>query len=219
MTPSSARLAGALYLVTFVTSIPAYALKSATLADPAAADAAAVSWSALLEVILAIACVGTAVVLFPIIRRQSEVAALGFVAARTVESALIAVGIIAVLGAAHLGSAPGTAALVAVHDGAFLLGPGFVPAVNAACLGWVLLRSGLMPRALPLIGLIGAPMLALSATGTLFGLFAQDSPTAAVLALPIAAWELGLGLWLLVKGFDAKALTRLVGVGTASAAT
>lgn len=204
----AAAIGGALYLVTFVTSIPAYALKSEALDNPGSPATAAVQWAALLEVVLAVACVGTAVALFPVVRRQSEAAALGFVAARTVEAGLIGLGIVAVLAAADLEPA-GATALIAVHDWAFLLGPGFIPAVNALCLGSALYLSGLVPRFIPLLGLIGAPLLALSAAGTIFGLWAQSSPTAAVLALPIAAWELLVGLWLLMKGFRPVGLHRL----------
>lgn len=204
----AAAIGGALYLVTFVTSIPAYALKSAALDNPGATANAAVHWAALLEVLLAVACVGTAVALFPVVRRQSEAAAIGFVAARAVEAGLIGLGIVAVLAASGLGTDSATA-LIAVHDWAFLLGPGFLPAVNALCLGSALYVSGLVPRFIPLLGLIGAPLLALSATGTIFGLWSQSSPTAAALALPIAAWELLVGLWLLFKGFRPLGLHRV----------
>lgn len=204
----TAAIGGALYLVTFATSIPAYALKSSALDDPGSAAGASVQVAAVLEVLLAVACVGTAVVLFPVVRRQSEAAALGFVAARTVEAGLIGLGIVAVLAASGRHGV-GATALIAVHDWAFLLGPGLIPAVNALCLGSALYASGLVPRFLPLLGLIGAPLLALSATGTIFGLWSQSSPTAAVLALPIAAWELLVGLRLLVNGFRPAGLHRI----------
>jgi hypothetical protein len=225
----TAAVAGALYLVTFVTSIPALVLKAPVLRDPSwildAGDGSGVRWAVLLEVVLALACVGTAVVLLPVVRRGGEAAALGFVAARTVEASLIVVGAVCLLavvtlggGSAVAGADPGSAVLaattlVAVHDGAFLLGPGLVPAVNAVLLGSVLYRCRLVPRVVPVVGLVGAPLLAVSATATLFGVHDQVSVTAAVAAVPIALWELSLGVWLVVVGFRPTVRRGEVGAG------
>ncbi len=223
----TARIAGALYLVTFATSIPALLLKGPVLDDPhfilGSSSEHGVLWAGFLEVILAIACVGTAVVLYPIARRQSETAALGFLAARVLEAAIIVVGVISLLsivtlrqqmaGVAEVDEAALVtlgAGLVAIHDWTFLLGPGLIPAVNALCLGYVMYRSRLIPQVIPLVGLIGAPLLAVSATATLFGLYDQVSPYAAIAALPIAFWELSLGIWLVTMGFRADALAKLV---------
>jgi hypothetical protein len=221
-----ARIAGALYLLTFVTSIPALVLKAPVLDDPGfvlgAGSDGGVLVAAFLEVLLALACVGTAVALFPVVRRQSETAALGFVGARVLEAALIVVGVLGLLAVvtvrqelaqaagADAGSLVATStALVAVHDWAFLLGPGLIPAVSALCLGYVLYRSELVPRIIPTLGLLGAPLLAASATAALFGVYGQVSVFAAIAAVPIALWELSLGIWLVTKGFRPEALTRL----------
>ncbi|HEX2048774.1 MAG TPA: DUF4386 domain-containing protein [Acidimicrobiales bacterium] len=145
-----------------------------------------VMWGAFLEVILGLACVGTAVALYPVIKRQSEGLALGFVTARTLEAAMIFVGILSVLSVVTLRDAGASGAegaalvttgqsLVAVHDWTFLLGPGIIPGVNALCLGYILYRSRLVPRILPTIGLVGAPILFASATATLFGVYDQVS--------------------------------------------
>ncbi|GGH50940.1 DUF4386 domain-containing protein [Microbacterium album] len=212
-----ALVAGALYLLTIVTSIPALALKAPVLADPASlalpGQVDALRWAAALEVVLAVACVGTAVALYPIVRRHSETLALGFVAARLVEGAVIMIGVVAMLSLLDVprdpdGSAT-EAALVAVHDWAFLLGPGLIPVANALLLGTALYRSGLVPRALPLLGIFGAPLLLASTTGSLFGMVDQVSGIAAVAALPIALWEIGLGVWLVVRGFRREAVARL----------
>ncbi|PJJ65081.1 DUF4386 domain-containing protein [Compostimonas suwonensis] len=207
----AARIAGGLYLLTVVTSIPALALKAPVLSDPASAagGSAALTWAALLEVVLAAACVGTAVVLYPVVRRQGETAALGFVVARTLESGLVLSGVIAMLALARVtgAAAPG---LVAIHDGAFLIGPGLIPAANALCLGYLLYRSRLVPRVIPLVGLVGAPLLIASAIASLFGVTGQVSAVAGVAALPIALWEISLGLWLVVKGFRAEPLATLM---------
>lgn len=218
-----ALIAGALYLLTVVTAIPALALKEPSLTDPgilsSPGGATMLLWAAVLEVVLAAACIGTAVALFPIARRQSETAALGFVSARVVEGALVIVGVVAMLSlvaisrgstsveAGSLGAAD--AALVAIHDAAFLLGPGLIPAANALLLGSVLYRSRLVPRILPVIGFVGAPLLVASVVATLFGALDQVSPLAGVAALPVALWEISLGIWLVVKGFRPEALARL----------
>ena len=200
-------IAGALYLLTVVTSIPALALKDPVLADPTAAGATALQWAALLELILALACIGTAVALFPVVRRVDEAMALGFVASRTLEAAIIVMGVIAMLGVLVAG--PATPALVAMHDWAFLLGPGTIPAVNALLLAPLLLRGRLVPRILPVIGLIGAPLLLAASVGILFGVIDQVSPAGFLSALLIAAWEIGLGFWLVFKGFRADAVERV----------
>lgn len=215
----TALAAGLLYLITFVTSIPAALLKTPLVQSPhllAPADEPLILWAAVLEVVLALSCIGTAVVLFPLIRRHGEIGAIGFVAARTLEAAIIMAGLFALLAAmsvqqeiAGLGAtsaeqlSPVLAALVAVHDWAFLLGPGLIPAVNAVFLASVLYRARLVPRFIPLLGLIGAPLLVLSAGASLFGLTEQVSALAALAALPIALWELLLGLWLTFRGFRA----------------
>jgi len=217
--PSARTLAaagGALYLVTIVTSIPAAALKAPLLAGAADADPTAAAWSAVLEVVLALACIGTAVVMFPVLRRAGEIGALGFVTARTLEAAIIATGVIAVLSLSSLRDAglasddPVSLLLVDVHRWAFLLGPGLIPAVNALCLAPLLYRARLVPRVIPLVGMLGIPLLTASAVATMFGLFAQTSPVAAALAAPIALWELSLGVWLVARGFRPDAVARLV---------
>lgn len=200
-------IAGALYLLTVVTSIPALALKDPVLADPTSAGAAALQWAAALEFVLALACIGTAVALFPVLRRVDEATALGFVGSRTLEAAIIVIGVIAMLGVLVAG--PAAPALVSMHDWAFLLGPGTIPAVNALLLAPLLLRAGLVPRALPLMGLVGAPLLLAASVGTLFGIIDQVSPVGFLSALLIAAWEIGLGFWLVIKGFNPDAVERL----------
>ncbi len=200
-------IAGALYLLTVVTSIPALALKDPVLADPTSAGATALQWAAALEFVLALACIGTAVALFPVLRRVDEATALGFVGSRTLEAAIIVMGVIAMLGVLVAG--PAAPALVSMHDWAFLLGPGTIPAVNALLLAPLLLRAGLVPRALPIIGLVGAPLLLAASVGTLFGIIDQVSPVGFLSALLIAAWEIGLGFWLVIKGFNADAVARL----------
>ena len=202
-------VAGALYLLTVVTSIPALALKAPVLADPATAatGATALQWAAALEMVLALACIGTAVALFPVVRRVDEATALGFVGSRTLEASIIVMGVLAMLSVTVAG--PAAEALVGMHDWAFLVGPGTLPAVNALLLAPLLLRAGLVPRIIPIVGLIGAPLLLAGSVGILFGVIDQVSAAGFLAAVLIAGWEIALGFWLLLKGFNTEAVDRL----------
>jgi hypothetical protein len=210
-------VAGVMYLVTIVASVPAQYLNYApVLTNPsyvlgAGADTQ-VLWGGLLEVITALACIGTAVVLYPVVRRQHEGAALGFVTARVLEAALIVTGIVSMLSVVTLRQPDATGAaaaalvvaaesLVAVHDWTFILGPGILPGVNALLLGYLMYRSRLVPRLIPLIGLVGAPLFLLAGSATVVALNEPTSIWTVLVTLPIFVWELSLGLWLLIKGF------------------
>src|SRR5215213_5208901 len=225
-TRTIAAVTGWLFLITFITSIPAaFVLYPPVLNDPtyiisAGADMK-VSLGALLEVILVVANIGTAVVLYPLLKRQNPAVALGYVTARVVESTIIAVGIISLLsvvtmrqifagvaGADAAALVPVGRALVAVHDATFLLGPGFLaPLGNGIVLGSLMYRSGLVPRGLALLGLIGGPLLIVAFVAVLFGVFAQVSLPAAIATIPEFLWELSIGVYLTVKGFQPSPIT------------
>ena len=191
--------AGIFYLATFVTSIPALALKTPLLAGEAEPGLAA--WGLVLEITLAFTCVGTAIAILPIARRVSETLAVGFVVSRTMEAGVILTGVVAVLALINLGPASASApALVELQDAAFLLGPAFMSSINAFLLGSIMLRGRLVPRVIPIIGLIGAPLLLLSSYGVVLGLWEQTGTVGALAAVPIALWEFSLGVWLIVKG-------------------
>jgi hypothetical protein len=170
-----------------------------------------------LDVLLALACIGTAVALFPVVKRQSESAALGFVASRVLEAAIIVVGVVSLFSVVTMrqdlsGADASTlttagSLLVAVHDWTFLLGPGVLAGVNALFLGYVMYKSGLVPRIIPTIGLIAAPIILASSTATMFGAYDQVSPWAQALAIPVGLWEVSLGVWLVVKGFKPSPIT------------
>jgi hypothetical protein len=215
----SALVAGVLFLITFITSIPALILYGPVLNDASyivggGADGRIFA-GAFLEVLLAIANIGTAVTLFPVIKRQNEGLALGYVAARIVESTIIVVGIVSILAVVTMrrdlaGSAGGDAAtlviagkaLVAIHTGTFLLGPAFCAGIeNGLILGYLMYRSGLVPRPMAVLGLAGGTLAFAAATAELFGLFPQVSGTSFILTFPEALWEALLGIWLTVKGF------------------
>lgn len=209
--------AGILYLLTFV-SVPTLALYQDVRDDAdfvlGAGSDTGVLVAAFSEVVVALAGIGTAVVLFPVARRVSETAAVGFVTSRVVEGALIIVGVVSVLTLLTLRTdVAGTAdadptslvtaghALSAVYDWTFLLSQSLMPVVNGLCLGYVLYRSGLVPRILPALGLAGAPLLLASDIAIFFGVHDRAAPIAVLAALPIAVWELSLGVYLTVRGF------------------
>lgn len=204
-----AAIAGGLYLLTVITSIPALALKDPVLAEPGTIgeSATALQWAAGLEFVLALACIGTAVALFPVVRRVDEAAALGFVGSRTLEAAIIVMGVLAMLATIVGGAA--TTALISTHDWAFLFGPGTLPAVNALLLAPLLLKARLVPRIIPILGLVGAPLLLAATVGVLFGVIDQVSTVGLLSALLIATWEIALGFWLLIRGFNPRAVSAL----------
>jgi hypothetical protein len=215
----TALVAGILYLITFASSIPAVFLLGPVLSDPnyitgAGADSQ-VTFGAILDLINAIACIGTAVALFSVVKRQHEGLALGFVMSRMFEAAVIVTGVVSILAVVTLrqvGAAGGDAAslvpvgqgLVAVRDWTFLLGPG-TAGVNALLLGSLMYRSGLVPRAIPALGLIGAPVFLSSQIGIIFGINEMTTLWSAVGLVPIFFWELSLGLWMTFKGFQRSA--------------
>jgi hypothetical protein len=210
---------GVLYLITFAASFPQLKLFSRLIDDPAGfisgrGSNSAVLWGSWLEVVTAAACIGTAVALYPVTRRVSRTAAIGFVASRIVEATLIVVGVVSVLSVVtlktHFAGATGAQAdslrvtgeaLVSMRQWTFLLGPGLIAGVNGLLLGYVMYRGRLVPRIIPIIGLVGAPIILISATSTLFGGWGQTSAAGTLCALPLAVWELSLGVYLTVKGF------------------
>ncbi|MEU8517051.1 DUF4386 domain-containing protein [Kitasatospora sp. NPDC048722] len=223
-----ATAAGVCYLVTHVTSIGALVLYGPVLHDAGyvtgpGADTR-VLLGALLEVVLALAIVATAVALYPVVRRHGEGLAAGYVGLRTLEAAVITVGIVSLLAVVALRRHPGPGAdqaslltagraLVAVHDETFLLGPDFVCGADTAVVAYLLYRSRLVPRSVAVLGLVGGPLIFASAVAELFGLYPQLSGAGALTALPVFAWELALAVRLLTRGFEPPA----AGTGAAGA--
>jgi len=206
----TALVAGVLYLLTFV-SIPTLFLygpvKGANYILGPGPDTAVIV-GGILEIIVALAGIGTAVALFPVLKRQNEGVALGFVGSRVLEAATIFAGVVFLLSVVSLRQAGvGVAglvtaqALVAMYNRTFLVGQSLMPVVNALLLGSLLYQSRLVPRVLPLLGFTGAALLVVSDIGVLFSLWGQTSSVAALAALPIALWEFSLGVYLVVKGF------------------
>jgi hypothetical protein len=220
----TAFVAGVFYLVTFV-SIPTLTLYHGVLNNHQyithAGSNGGVLWGAFLEVIVALAGIGTAVTLFPIVKRQNEAAALGFVTARVIEGGMIFVGVLSVLSVLTLrhdlaGASGADAAslvtagraLAALYNWTFLLGQTLMPGINALLLGSLMYRSRLVPRVIPVLGLIGAPLLITAVIATLFGGdIGHVSAFRAIATFPVAAWELSLGVWLVLKGFKPSPIT------------
>jgi len=209
-----ARIFGVLYLLTFVTSIAALLLFQPVLDDPAGyvANGGSDNWiffGALLELLLIITNIGTAVVIYPIVRRQNPVLAIGYVTARIVECTFILVGILAVLSIVTLsqqnaGGDEGAIAytLAALKDWTFILGPGFIVGWgNGLILGYLMYASGLMPRGLCWLGLVGGPLLILSGIATMFGGGHPHEWYQGIATIPEALWELALGIYPLIWGF------------------
>jgi hypothetical protein len=221
----TALVAGTFYLITFLASIPAVALFLGPVLDnpdyiiSSGADSR-VLWGCVLDVATALAGIGSAVALFPIVKRQNEGLALGFVTSRLLEAAIIMFGVVSLLAVVtlrqDLAGASGTdtaslvttgRALVAIRDWTFLLGPSLMAAVNALLLGTLMYRSRLVPRVIPLMGLVGAPLLIAATVATMVGLTEQLSVWSGIATLPVAAWELSVGTWMVVKGFRPSPIT------------
>ena len=216
-----AALTGWLMVVTFVTSIPAYFILYAPVRDNpdyitgAGADpTASVALGAVLELILIIANVGTAVVPYAVYRRYSEGLALGYVTARLVECTFIAIGIVSLLAFLFMrqegtaGTEPALGeAFVAIYDRTFLIGPGiFAGVANGMILGYLMYRSRLVPRGMAMLGLIGGPLLVAAAIAIMFDIIERGSTAQAIATIPEFIWELSFGIYLIVKGFKPSPL-------------
>ena len=230
----TARIFGWLFIATFITSIGAKALFvsgvggsfSALSFTPGGLDEGLVYAGLILEFLLIVTNIGTAVVLYPIAKRQSEGLALGFVAARVVESTFILVGIMSIASLVSVNDAFGGAtgseaaslaaqgsSLVATYDWAFLFGPGLVVGLgNGLILGYLMYRSGLVPRRMAMFGLIGGPMLILSFGLILFGVYENGSAPAFLLAMPEIIWEGSIGVYAAWKGFMPSPVTDTVDI-------
>ena len=213
-----ARVFGVLMLVTYVTSILGLWLYQPVLDDPVGYIAGAgqdnrILLGVLLELLLIIANIGTAVVIFPVVKRQSEELALGYVTARLFECTFILVGIVAVLGIVTLqqdvaGAAEGSVAytLAALKDWTFMLGPGWVVGWgNGLILGYLMYASELVPRKMTWLGLVGGPLIIVSGTLVLFGVDHPSGTLQGIATIPEFLWELSLGVYCAVKGFRPSA--------------
>jgi hypothetical protein len=222
-TRNNARAAGILYLITFAASIPAaFYFLTPVLTDPnyivgSGADTRVII-GCLLDVVNALAAIGTAVAVFPVVKRQNESMALGFVTTRMLEAAVIMIGVVSLLaivtlrrdvagGADHASLVTTGQALVAVRDYTFQFGPNICAALNAAMFATLLYRSRLVPRIIPTMGLIAAPLLIVASVAVVFGLTEQGSVWFAPGGALIFVWELSVGIYMTVKGFKPSPIT------------
>jgi hypothetical protein len=212
-----AAAAGVLYLITHVTSIGAVIfydplLKNASYVTGTGSDTQVIL-GALLDIILALAVVGTSVALYPVVRKWHEGIALGYVGLRTLEAGIIAAGVILLLAAVTLrqhgnGSAdPATlvtlsSALVAGYTWTTLLGPGLVCGVNTVLMAYLMYTSRLVPRFIPMLGLVGGPLIFAITIGRMFDVFEPMSVCVGIAVIPIFAWELSLATRLIIRGFN-----------------
>jgi len=230
----TARIFGWLFIATFITSIAAKALFVSGVGGsfsqlsftPGGINETSVYAGLILEFLLIVTGIGTAVVLYPIVKRQSEGLAIGYVTARVVECTFILVGLMSIAsllsvnealvgasGAEASALAAQGGSLVATYDWAFLFGPGLVVGFgNGLILGYLMYKSGLVPRRMAMLGLIGGPMLILSFGLILFGVYENGSGPAFLLALPEIAWEASLGIYCAWKGFRSSSITKSVDI-------
>ena len=220
----SAMIAGVLFILADVTAILGLILYGPILDGPnylvsGAANSNQVILGAVMELILACSIVGISITLFPYLRKFNEGMALGYVCFRLFEAVIIAVGIVSVLSLLTLSHAfvkAGASAssyyqtlgsiLIATHNWTFLLGPNFMLGINTMMCGYLLYRSKLAPRFIAVMGLVGATLILIAALLEMFGIILQLTTWAAVLALPVFAYELTLAIWLIVKGFNISAV-------------
>jgi hypothetical protein len=213
-----ARAGGIFYLLTFAASVPALLMLHPILDNPdyivSGGHDTQVVWACFLDFVNALAGIGSAVAVFPVVKRFNESLALGFVMSRMVEAAVIMIGVVALLTVVVLRQDLGGAsaadvstltttgqALVNARDWTFLFGPGFMASINAVLFGTLLYRSRLVPRIIPTMGLIGAPLLFTANMLTLLGHNSQTGAWSMLATLPVAAWELSVGFYLTFKGF------------------
>ena len=229
----TARLFGWFFIGTFITSIAAKILFvngvggsfSHLEFTPGSVSENSVRLGAILEFGLIVTNIATAVVIYPIVKRQSEKVALGYVTARIMESAFILVGIMSIMSilsvdAASAGATGAQASALAVqgkslaatYDWSFLFGPGLVVGFgNGLMLGYLMYKSGLFPRRMAMLGLVGGPMLILSFVLILFGVYENGSSPAFLLALPEIVWEASLGIYAAWKGFKPSPIIKEIG--------
>ena len=207
---------GVLFLLTFFTSIGAVLAYGPILTDPnyitGSGPDTRVLIGAVLELFLIVTNIGCAVILFPLLRRQSEGLALGYVAERIVEGAFIMVGLLSLLAIVTLRQTAGAAdagtlvtigaTLRGIHDWTFLLGPSFADGIGTGLiLGVLMYRSGLVGKRMALFGVIGGPLLVTAAIAVVLGVIPVGSSVQNILSVPEIIWELFLGLYLTFKGF------------------
>ena len=220
-TRKTAKTAAIFYFISWVGSIAGLifygpVLKNSNYLTGGASDNHIVI-GAILELVCAFANIGTGVALYPVVKRYSESLALGYAALRTLESAVIAAGVLPILAIISLRQSTGSAAgindlatsMISFHNLSFIVGPSLICGVNTTVMAYALFKSGLVARFVPTLGLIGGPLVFVSGVLQLFGVAEQASSVTALMAVPVFAWEISLASHLFFKGFRKSALAKL----------
>ncbi len=224
----ASKIVGVFFILAAVSSIiGAFAFYDPILKDPnylvkSSEHANQMILGAVMELILVVSAIGTATTMFPFLRKYNETIALWHVCFRFLEAIVITVGIISVLSLVTLSrefvaaGAPDIATfhasgilLQAIHDWTFLLGPNFFLGINTMMYSYIFYKSRLVPRFIPILGMTGATCIFLCALLVMFGVIEQVSVWGGILALPVAANEMILAVWLIVKGLNESALASL----------
>lgn len=223
----AAKIVGVLFILAAVTAVVGLNLYNPILKGPdyllnGAKHANQAVLGAVMELVLVVSAIGTATTMFPILRKYNETIALWHVCFRFLEAIIITVGVISVLSLLTLsrefaaGGAPDPVAfqasgivLKAIHDWTFMLGPLFMLGINTMMYSYIFYKSKLVPRFIPILGMTGATCVFVCALLVMFGVIEQISVLGGILALPVAANEMILAVWLIVKGFNETALLSL----------
>ncbi|WP_219836196.1 DUF4386 domain-containing protein [Paenibacillus sp. R14(2021)] len=223
----SALIVGVLFILAAVASIIGLILYNPILNSPdylinGSEHANQVILGAVMELILVVSAIGTATAMFPILRKYNETIALWHVCFRFLEAIIITIGVISMLSLVTLSRefvAAGAAdtaffqasgiSLKALHDWTFLLGPNFMLGINTMMYSYIFYKSGLLPRFIPILGMTGSVLIFLCALLVMFGVIEQVSVWGAIFAIPVAANEMIVAVWLIVKGFNESALASM----------
>jgi len=222
----NAIIVGVLFILAAVTAIIGFALYQPILNDPdyiikGSANETQVIWGAFFELVLAFSVIGISITMFPILKKENESIALGYVCFRLLEATIIIIGIISLLSIVTLSQdfakavAPNASSfltagklLVTVHNWTFLLGPNLALGPSTLMMSYFLYKSKLVPRFISVLGLVGGPLIFACAVLVMFGVFLQISVWGAMLAIPVFAYEMTLAVWLIVKGFNSSAIDK-----------
>ncbi len=224
-TRNHARASGIFYLLTFASSIAAVVYFLKPILDDAnyivgPGQDTRVIIGCLLDMVNGLAAIGSAVAVYPVLKRQNQAMALGFVTSRVYEAAVVMIGVVSLLAVVGIRRDMGGAAsadantlltvghsLVTARDYTFLLGPNIAPVINAVLFGTLLYKSRLVPRFIPVMGLLAAPLLLAPTLATLLGATEHGSIWWAPGGALIFVWELSVGLYMTFKGFKPSPLT------------
>jgi hypothetical protein len=182
-----------------------------------------ISLGAFFELMLAIANIGTGIMLYPYLKKYSESLGLGYTLFRLLEVVFILIGLLSMLSIIHLSNAnmlqlPGhdTGALQTtanmlriIYGWCFILGPHFMLGVNTLIYSYIFFQTKLVPKKLAIFGMTGAVLIFIAALQEIFGFIPHFSTQIFAWALPIAVYEMVLAAFLLIKGFNTNSYENI----------